>query len=85
MALSAPTVVCLLLAGVCAVLTVAYALLPDDLLYAVFLTPTVLLLFGGGRFHAVFSLAAERVGMTVAGGILAALLATLLAAAVARA
>lgn len=77
-ALSAPTLVCLILAAACAVLTVAYAPMPDDLLYAVFLTPTVLLLFGGGQFHSVFILAAERVGMTVAGGILAALLAALL-------
>ncbi|MFD6620206.1 FUSC family protein, partial [Streptomyces albidoflavus] len=70
-AVVAPPTVCLLLAAVCAVLTVAYAVLPDDFLYAVFLTPTVLLLFSSGRADATVPIAWERVGMTALGAALA--------------
>ncbi|MFI7388291.1 FUSC family protein [Streptomyces sp. NPDC049813] len=70
-AVVAPSALCFVLAALCAVLTVAYALLPDDLLYAAFLTPTVLLLFSSGRAHATVEVAVERVEMTAVGGALA--------------
>ncbi|MGW2838908.1 FUSC family protein [Streptomyces sp. NPDC001493] len=68
---AAPSAVCLALAAVCAVFTVAYAMLPDDFLYAVFLTPTVLLLFSSGRAGATFPVALQRVEMTALGAALA--------------
>jgi hypothetical protein len=71
----APSVVCLVLAAACAVLTVTYALMPDDFLYAVFLTPTVLLLFSSGEPHAAVQIALQRLGMTAIGAVLAILLA----------
>ncbi|MGH3250738.1 MAG: FUSC family protein [Trebonia sp.] len=71
----APSGVCLVLAAVCAVLTVSYALMPDDFLYAVFLTPTVLLLFSSGETHAAVHIALQRLGMTAIGAVLAIVLA----------
>ncbi|MFI2780636.1 FUSC family protein [Streptomyces sp. ALB3] len=73
-AVAAPPTLCLVLAALCAVLTVTYALVPDDLLYAAFLTPTVLLLFSSGRAHATAEIAVQRLGMTVVGGGLAIVL-----------
>lgn len=52
------------LAVLCAVLTVAYALLPDELLYAAFLTATVLLLFSSGRKTTTVHIAVQRMEMT---------------------
>ncbi|MFF7329853.1 FUSC family protein [Streptomyces sp. NPDC090306] len=74
LAVVAPSALCVALAAVCAVFTVAYALLPDDFAYAVFLTPTVLLLFSGGRAHAAYRIALERVEMTALGAAVALLL-----------
>ncbi|MBW8486747.1 FUSC family protein [Actinomadura parmotrematis] len=74
-AAAVPPAVCLVLAGLCAILTVAYALLPDDLLYAAFLTPTVLLLFSSGRAGATLQIAVQRVEMTIVGAALAIALA----------
>ncbi|MFG3100832.1 FUSC family protein [Streptomyces sp. NPDC048182] len=70
-AAAAPVPVCLVLAAVAAVLTVAYALMPDDLLYAAFLTATVLLLFSSGRAPVTTELALQRLEMTALGGALA--------------
>lgn len=71
----APPAACLALAAVCAVLTVCYSLLPEDFLYAAFLTPTVLLLFSSGIAHATAQIAFQRIAMTALGAILAILLA----------
>ena len=75
-AVAAPRVVCLVLAVVCAVLTVAYAIMPEkDLFYTVFLTPTIILLYGASKFGLeVLGLAGERVGLTALGGLLAIVL-----------
>lgn len=64
----APTAVCLALAAVLGVLVVAYALTGHNVLSVVFMTPTVLLAHGVGRFGRVVDLAGERVLMTVLAG-----------------
>jgi hypothetical protein len=59
---------------VCAVLTVAYALMPDELLYSVLLTVTVLLMFSSGSPRAAFGVALQRLAMTALGAGVALLL-----------
>lgn len=75
-AIEAPRLLCLILAGACAVMAVAYALTPEaDLQYVIFLTPTVILLHGASRYGTeVLGLTAERVGLTAIGGLLALVL-----------
>jgi hypothetical protein len=70
----APPAVGLALAVVCAVLTVAYALMPDELLYSVLLTVTVLLMFSSGSPRAAFGVALQRLEMTALGAGVALLL-----------
>jgi hypothetical protein len=81
LAVALPDNVDLALAGVAAVLTVAYALMPEPsarVPYFTFLTTTVLLLYGAGKFGPVAHLAVVRVLMTVIGVGLAAVLSLVL-------
>lgn len=72
-AVEGPRLICLALAFVCAVMTVAYALTDGaDLQYVVFLTPTIILLYGASRHGTeVLGLTLERVALTAVGGLLA--------------
>lgn len=75
----APQVVCLALAVPCALAAVAFALKDNEYLgYVVFLTPTIILLYGASKrgLDAV-GLAGERIGLTLLAGLLAATLTAL--------
>ena len=74
-------IVCLILAAICAVLTVSYGLTPGgNLRRIVFLTPTVLLLSGAFKFGLdVVVLGAERILLTLAAALLAAVFTLIIA------
>jgi uncharacterized membrane protein YccC len=76
-AVATPSSISVPLAAACGILTVAYALLPDDVLFLVFWTSTVLLLLGAARTGATLSLDGQRLAMTAVAGGLAMLLTAL--------
>lgn len=78
-AAQAPQIVCLALAVPCALAAVAFSLKSNEYLgFVIFVTPTIILLYGASkRGLDVVGLAAERVGLTLFAGLLAAVLTAL--------
>lgn len=73
-----PNIVCLALAAICGIITIAYVLTPDTaFLRIAFFTPTLLLFYGSGRFSSVLHLGQDRIIMTALGGLAAVALAAL--------